>query len=121
MKKILATFKYMALAITCFTLCVECVSTSIGTDFNSANINQLKAGETTEQDVIRLIGQPRQQTRSSDGTVTLSYMYDPGQTITPFSGFDPHLAQKAGAQMKTLEVILDANGKVKSFTETGPQ
>jgi hypothetical protein len=51
----------------------------------------------------------------------LSYIYSPGQTITPFSGFDPNLIQKAGAGMKQLTIILDANGKVGSFRETGSQ
>ena len=90
----------------------------MGTDFNSANVSKLKVGETTEQEVIQLIGQPHSRTRSSDGTVILSYIYSPGQTITPFSGFDPNITQKAGAGMKQLTIILDANGKVGSYRES---
>jgi len=121
MKTIIATFKYIALALICASLCTGCQSTRTGTDFNSANVSKLKVGETTEQDVIQLIGQPSNRTQNSDGTASLSYMYDPGKTFNVFSGFNPHAAQNLEAGMKTLEVVLDANGKVKSFTQTGPQ
>lgn len=117
----MTVFRNIALVLASIALCVGCMSTRSGTDFNSTNVSQLKTGETTEAEVIQLIGQPLSRTRSSDGTVMLVYSYDPGQTITPFSGLDPHFAQNAGAQRKTLEVILDANGRVKSFTQTGPQ
>ena len=113
-------FRYIALVVACVTLSVGCASTRSGTDFNSANVSKLKVGETTEQEVIQLIGQPHSRMRSSDGTVTLSYLYKPGQTITPFSGFDPNLYQKGNA-IKMLWVILDANGKVSSFRENNSQ
>jgi outer membrane protein assembly factor BamE (lipoprotein component of BamABCDE complex) len=120
MKTNITTFRYIALVLACVTLSVGCASTRSGTDFNSANVSKLKVGETTEQEVIQLIGQPHNRTRSSDGTVVLSYMYKPGQTITPFSGFDPNLYQK-GREIKMLWVILDANGKVNSFRESSSQ
>src|ERR1035441_2200798 len=97
MKTKIMTFGCIALVLACVTLMCGCASTRMGTDFNSANVSKLKVGETTEQQVIQLIGQPHTRTRSSDGTVTLSYLYKPGQTITPFSGFDPNLYQKGRA------------------------
>ena len=120
LKTSIITFKYIALVLACVTLSVGCASTRSGTDFNSANVSKLKVGETTEQEVIQLIGQPHSRTRSSDGTVTLSYLYKPGQTITPFSGFDPNLNQK-GRAIKMLWVMLDANGKVSNFRESNSQ
>lgn len=113
MKTNMTAFKYIAL-LACIIMC-GCVSTKSGTDFNSANISKLKVGETTEQEVIELIGQPANRTRNSDGTVILHYMYYPGGTITGI----PMVAFKNQGENKTLMVILDSNGKVKSFTESG--
>jgi outer membrane protein assembly factor BamE (lipoprotein component of BamABCDE complex) len=93
----------------------------MGTDFNSDNVSRLKVGETTEDEVIQLIGVPGHRTRSADGTVTLTYMYSPGRVVHPFTVFDFNRAQKVGAGMKTLTVILDGNGKVKDFTESSSQ
>ncbi len=98
-------------------LCAGCSSTRMGTDFNSANVSQLKVGKTTEQEVLQLIGQPVQRMHSADGTTILHYMYSPGTIVTPFSGLDPTFTRRASAGGKSLQVILDANGKVKDFTE----
>lgn len=101
---------------------IGCTSTRMGTDFNSANVNNLKVGKTTEQEAIQLIGQPIQRTRSADGTVTLQYMYSPGQTIHAFTPItNPNYIQNAGKGQKTLIVILGSDGKVKNFTESGSQ
>lgn len=112
------TFRHIALVLACVTLLAGCVMGRMGTDF-SANVSKLKVGETTEQEVIQLIGQPQSRTRSSDGTVILSYHYSPGQTVVPGSGV--FILNPTPVKMKTLTVVLDANGKVKSFTETGSQ
>jgi outer membrane protein assembly factor BamE (lipoprotein component of BamABCDE complex) len=119
MKTNISMFKHISLILACVSLCVGCMSTRQGNDFNSENVSKLKVGETTGQEVIQLIGQPFRRMRNSDGIVTLVYFYSPGQTVTPFSGFDPNLTRKAGQGMKQLTIILDANGKVQSFTENG--
>ena len=93
----------------------------MGTDFNSENISKLKTGETTEQEVIQLIGQPRTRMRNADGTVSLLYMYSPGQTIHMFSIYDPNFVQKSGSGRKTLMIMLDASGKFESFQESVSQ
>ena len=119
--KTIKIFRDLATFLACITLCVGCMSTRMGNDFNSDNLSKLKVGKTTELEVIQLIGQPKNRTRNSDGTVMLSYMYMPGQNIHMFSAFNPNLIQDAGAGMKQLFVTLDANGKVRSFTESGEQ
>jgi outer membrane protein assembly factor BamE (lipoprotein component of BamABCDE complex) len=112
------TSRYVALVVVCVTLFIGCASTRMGTDFNSENVSNLKVGKTTEQEVIQLIGQPIQRTRSADGTVTLEYMYDPGQTIHAFTPItNPNYLQDAGKGQKMLTVILGSDGKVKDFTE----
>lgn len=121
-KEMKSTFKNMALVVACVTVSIGCASTRMGTDFNSANVNKLKVGKTTEQEVIQLIGQPVQRTRSADGTVTLEYMYSPGQTIHAFTPItDPDYVQKAGKGTKQLVVKLGSNGKVLDFKESGSQ
>jgi outer membrane protein assembly factor BamE (lipoprotein component of BamABCDE complex) len=113
MKTKITTFICIALGLTCVSLICGCVNTTQGSDFNSENVSKLKVGETTEQEVIQLIGQPIHVTRNSDGTAYLTYMYSPGATYTVFTPMSPTTRQ----QMKSLTVILDANGKVKSWTE----
>jgi outer membrane protein assembly factor BamE (lipoprotein component of BamABCDE complex) len=107
----------ITLAFGCILSLTGCMSTQIGTAYNSDNVTKLKVGETTEQDVIQLIGEPYSRSRNSDGTVVLSYMYNAGTSVNPFSGFDPNFVQKAQGKMKTLTVIIDANGKLKSYQE----
>ncbi len=97
MKTKTTIFRYVLL-LACITLICGCMSTTSGTDFNSANISKLKVGETTEKEVIELIGQPVNRTRNSDGTVILNYMYYPGGTITGI----PMLAFKNKGEEKTL-------------------
>lgn len=120
MKKSTTTLKYIAL-LACVALISGCMSTKRGTDFNSTNISKLKVGETTENEVIELIGQPVNRTRNSDGTVYLNYMYSPGQTVTLLDAYNPSFNASKGTEIKSLSIILDANGKVKSFTESGSQ
>jgi outer membrane protein assembly factor BamE (lipoprotein component of BamABCDE complex) len=94
----------------------------MGTDFNSANVDKLEVGETTEQEVIRLIGQPFSRTRSADGAVMLQYTYTPGQTIHPWTALtNPSFLQEAGKGQKMLTVTIGSNGKVKDFIESGSQ
>lgn len=101
---------------------IGCASTRMGADFNSENVNKLKVGKSTEQDVIQLIGQPINRTRSADGAVTLSYMYSPGQTIHAFTTItNPNYIREAGKGQKTLMVIIGPDGKVKDFTESSSQ
>lgn len=111
----------ITMALGCVLSLTGCMSTRIGTPYNSDNVTQLKVGETTEQEVVQFIGEPYSRSRNSDGTVVLSYMYNAGTTVTPFSGFDPNFVQKAQGKMKTLTVVIDANGKVKSYHEGNQQ
>ena len=115
------TILLLVLGVSALAL-IGCASTRTGTDFNSANVNKLKVGKTTEQEVIQLIGQPFNRTRSADGTVTLLYMYSPGQTIHPFTIItNPGFIQEAGKGAKTLTVIIGSDGMVKDFRESGSQ
>jgi len=81
----IATIRNLAFVVACVSLIVGCASTKMGNDFNSENVSKLKVGVTTEQEVVQLIGQPSQRTRSSDGSVHLMYMYSPGQTVHAFT------------------------------------
>lgn len=112
----------IALVVVCVTPFFGCASTRMGTDFNSENVSKLKVGQMSEQDVTQLIGQPLRRTRSADGTVSLLYLYSPGQTIHALTLItDPGYAQKAGKGEKQLMVTLGPDGKVLDFTEVGSQ
>lgn len=115
-----ATIRNLAFVVVCVNLIVGCASTKMGNDFNSENVSKLKVGVTTEQEVVQLIGQPSQRTRSSDGSVHLMYMYSPGQTVHAFTPItNPNYLQNAGKGRKQLTVTLGADGKVLDFTESG--
>ena len=115
------TILLLVLGLSALVL-IGCASTRMGTDFNSANVNKLIVGKTTEQEVIQFIGQPFNRMRSADGTVMLQYMYSPGQTIHPFTAItNPGYIQEEGKGRKMLTVIIDSDGKVKDVTESGSQ
>ncbi len=78
--------------------------------YNFANISQLKIGESTDLDVIQLIGEPLMQKQNDDGTMTWLYPCQPGQ--------DPRILN---ARTIKFVVTLDANGKVKNYQTVAPQ
>ena len=116
-------YKYItSLGLLCFTLFVGCVSNpEMGHEFKSENISKIKVGQTTEQQVIELIGHPDNRTRSSDGTVVLAYSHmKPGkQYMTMADVFNPNNNARVNYSMKSLTVMIGTDGKVTNFTESG--
>ena len=88
-----------------------------GAPFNWDNVGKLKVGQSTEKDVVEIIGQPSNTTRSSDGTAILTFMYIPGyrpNMIDPYAG-----TKEREANTHHLTIMIDSSGKVAKFTEGG--
>ena len=92
---------------------------SVGNNFDDTKISQIKKGETTEADLVKMFGEPQNRSVSSENGLTLTWIYSEakvkGESFIPYAG-----AFMGGtrAKSKTLSVIL-ADNKVTSFTYTG--
>jgi len=92
---------------------------SAGNNFDDSKISQIKKGETTEADLVKLFGEPQNRSINSESGLTLTWIYSEakvkGESFIPYAG-----AFMGGtrSKTKTLSVIL-ADNKVSSFTYTG--
>ena len=92
---------------------------SVGQNFDESKISQIKKGETTEADLIQMLGQPQSRTLNSEGQSILTWTYTEskvkGESFIPYAG--PFMGGTRSAT-KTLNVTLQ-DGKVVSFASTG--
>lgn len=97
-----------------------CGCASVGNNFDSRKLSEVKKGETTESQLVGLFGQPTQRGINSDGDVTMQWIYSEatakGATFIPIVG-----AFAGGTNIKTkiLNVYLDQLGKVSSYNYSG--
>jgi len=105
------------LAIACTALIAGCAST--GNNFDEAKVNQIKKGETTEADLVKLFGAPQNRTINAEGVTTLTWMYAEasvkGESFLPYAG--AFLGGSRGSS-KSLSVTL-AEGRVTGYTFSG--
>ena len=100
-------FIVIALTSLLSVVCLGCYST--GHPIPTDNLQKLQVGITTEQETIDLLGKPTSRTRSSDGTVILSFL-DYKIVATPFY---------PTGHSKSVTVFFDQDGKFKRYTESG--
>lgn len=97
-----------------------CGCASVGNNFDSRKVSEIKKGETTEPQLVALFGQPAQRGINEDGLVKLTWVYSEstvkGATFIPIVG-----AFAGGANVKTkmLTVRLDQSGKVSGYDYSG--
>jgi outer membrane protein assembly factor BamE (lipoprotein component of BamABCDE complex) len=96
---------------------LACLTSQVmaGRSITQAKVNQITAGVTTEEDLVRAFGSPATKMVSSAGEVTLDWFYSSpiaAQNYIPVVG--PALG---GMHMDTWElwVVLRANGAVKRY------
>lgn len=109
MKKILAAVAIAAL--------VGCAST--GVQVKDEHLNEMKAGETTQADVLSRFGKPTTSMRNSDGTRTLMYVY--AESRTRASTFIPFVgAFVGGVDTNSTSVMFrfDKEGKLIDYTSS---
>ena len=112
-----ALLRHNILPAICLILIVGCAST--GNNFDESKLTQIKKGETTESDLVKLFGQPEKRTISSDNTTTLTWTYAEstvkGESFIPYAGAFMGGNRTKG---KFLKVTL-ADNKVKDFIFSG--
>lgn len=109
--------KRITLALACITFASGCFHLpEQGHDFNVANVEKIKIGETSEQQVIELIGKPDHRTRNGDGSAVLMYqhVYSDKGTMTIFTPVKGN-----EYKMKNLTVMIGSNGKVTNYSQGG--
>lgn len=108
------------LAVASLTM-FGCAST--GKNFDDSKLSQIKKGETTEPELIQLFGTPLSRTTTvtdSKVNTVLTWTYSEatldGKAFIPIVG--PMMSGHAG-KGKHLTVILNAEGRVNTFTYSG--
>ena len=92
---------------------------SVGRKLDQASVDRIKKGETTREQVLKLIGSPDQMTRDGNGNVTFSYMYlrataKPATYIPIVGAF----AGGANVQNQMVMVTFGSDGIVKDIIST---
>ena len=101
-------------------LVLLCGCASVGNNFDSRKIAEIKKGETTEADLVKMLGPPAQRGVNSESGVSLTWVYSEartkGETFIPIAG-----AFVGGARTKTkiLSVVLDPAGVVSTYNYSG--
>lgn len=114
MMKRMKKFLTLVLATALFTGCA-----TMGRKLDQTNIDKIKKGETTREEVLQLIGSPDQIMRDGDGNVTFMYMYVRA-TAKP-EGFIPVVGVFAGGidtQNQMFQVTFGEDGVVKDVLST---
>ena len=57
------------------SLVAGCASTTIGNKFDESQINKIKTGASTKENVLSLMGEPSSKSSSSNGTSIWSYQF----------------------------------------------
>lgn len=96
----------MKKVMTLLAACVLAACTTYGKPVTQAQLDQIKQGVTTKEELLTSFGKPLASTRNSDGTQVLSW----GYTKVGFAG--------SSYANQGLSVVLGADGKVVSYTTT---
>ena len=92
---------------------------SVGNNFDDSKVSQIKKGETTEAELIQIIGEPQNRTVNSEGRTVVTWTYAEsqvrGESFIPYAG-----AFMGGhdTKSKSLTVTLQ-DGKAMSFASSG--
>src|SRR5260221_165227 len=110
----------MKLLASCLVVLAVVGCASVGNNFDSRQISQIKKGETTESDLVTMFGKPVSQGINSENGSSLTWLYTEatvkGETFIPFAGA---FVGGANSKTKTLIVRLDQQGKVTGYDYSG--
>jgi len=93
--------KGMILAAALAVLLVGCASS--GSKMDTANLDRIEVGETTQQEMIEMFGQPLGQNYTEDGRLALTWHY---VHVGPFG---------TNMQQQNLVAQFDEDGKVERY------
>lgn len=93
-----------------------CGCASVGTNFDSRKLAEVKKGQTTEPQLLALFGKPTQRSVNDEGSVSVIWLYTEasvkGTTFIPLVGA---FAGGVNSRTKTLVVRLDPSGTVSGY------
>ena len=112
MKKILMIIAAAMIVTACATVSSVKVNTE-GVKITREQIDEIKPGSTTKNDIIKIFGNPIKAEAKTDGTDALTYTYTEKKTPTYFREFIVNEKQSKVTTM-TLEVIIK-DGLVLSY------
>ncbi len=107
------------LLILLVALCMAVGCFSMGRKIDQSAVDQIKKGQTTKDEVVKMIGSPDQVSKNANGDTTFMYMFiratpTPG-TFVPIVG---PLVSGSKMQNQTLCVTFGADGIVKDYVST---
>jgi outer membrane protein assembly factor BamE (lipoprotein component of BamABCDE complex) len=92
---------------------------TVGRKLDQSSVEKIKKGETTREEVLRLIGSPDQMTRDGNGNITMTYMYVRAtakpETFIPIIGA---FAGGANVQNQMVMVVTGPDGVVKDIVSS---
>ncbi len=92
-----------------------CGCASVGRKLDANQVDQIKKGETTKEQVAQLVGNPDQATKDSDGVTTWLYTYS--RATAKASNFIPIVGAFAGGfdtETQSVTVTFGTNGIVSN-------
>jgi hypothetical protein len=90
------------LMMSSFLLVLTACSSSVGHNFDTASIQKIQAGQTTQDELITMFGPPDKESSYPDGQRLMMWNYSEARTLNTTAG-------------KTL-TVQTKNGRVFSYT-----
>lgn len=109
--------KALLLLLVIATLGTGCAT--VGRKLDQESVDKIKKGQTTREEVLKLIGAPDQMTRNGNGDVTFNYTY--ARATTKGASFIPIVGAFAGGvnvQNQMVMVTFGPDGIVKDIVST---
>lgn len=86
-----------------------------GKKFNKDALAELKAGVTTEAEILKLIGEPINKQRNSDGSAQFTYFYATSSSQL----FNPWDFGQKNMKQSSVTIFTDTNGKFQKYMTSG--
>ena len=107
MKKIIVLFFICIFLIGCAT-----ATNIVGRPISQENVDRIKTGKTTKEDILLWFGEPFSTTKDDQGNITFVYSYLNTSATCGVGNCD------SNTQQQTLIVFIGSNGKVSKFQNT---
>ena len=105
----------LRIIITIASMLTLSACVSVGRKLDTAKIDEIKKGETTRQQVLKLLGSPDQITKDGSGNVTFQYMH---VRATPKAeSFIPVVGMFAGGANVQNQLLMVTFGKDEVVTD----
>jgi outer membrane protein assembly factor BamE (lipoprotein component of BamABCDE complex) len=110
---------FLLSAITMIFLMFQVGCASVGRKVDPSNVEKIKKGETTKQEVLNLLGSPDRMTRDGNGYITMVYSY--ARATSKPASFIPIIGPLVGGtnvQTQSVIVFIGPTGVVTNVIST---